>query len=532
MREPAETRILKFLKDYPDGTLWVAVGYASVWGLAWLHRHTQERRVRLLIGDARFRHFNKGKPSDRVDAVRFLNRTGNYDKVVVRNWYKKHGEKSDAHLKAWLVKDSGGVSRLLAGSANLSKSGLRHNWEVMVEAHGSDLVDAEKQVKNLFVESWDYQDRILEYIESPTFSFHGEQTSDARQTKPMGHEEKLPRPSIVDRQKSTGTKAAPDPARDNAARTAAKPAKSPTAARQTQTAMSATPRPNKPVNAKPRNTPPQTKHNSSPLEAFMGCLGTLLAIVVMGGVLMLAVWGCEKILNKATPPAQPDAPTGPVPTPLASPGTTAAPATTALPATTVSTATTDLAHTVFVSADDILPRNACDESPPTPEPKDRIGCFDYIQTAVWQYGPGFRVIRIEKIDGLTTLPDWVRTEPGIDTLHIESNRDLTHIPDWIGEMPDLKRLVFRLNPKLTSLPDSIGNIASLRRLEITENHALKAIPETITQLPNLIGIVIEYNSSSADIPAHVYDSLCAEKNCTQLNGRNTLVRSFSVSIED
>ena len=37
-----QRHITRFLRDYPDGHLYVAVGYASVWGLAWLQKTHSE----------------------------------------------------------------------------------------------------------------------------------------------------------------------------------------------------------------------------------------------------------------------------------------------------------------------------------------------------------------------------------------------------------------------------------------------------------------------------------------------------------
>lgn len=46
-----ESRIDDFLSDTEGRPLRVAVGYTSVWGIAWLARRTQGRRVDLLIGN-------------------------------------------------------------------------------------------------------------------------------------------------------------------------------------------------------------------------------------------------------------------------------------------------------------------------------------------------------------------------------------------------------------------------------------------------------------------------------------------------
>lgn len=49
--ETARARIERFLHDYPGGPLLVAVGYATLAGIAWLNRIASDRPVKLLIGN-------------------------------------------------------------------------------------------------------------------------------------------------------------------------------------------------------------------------------------------------------------------------------------------------------------------------------------------------------------------------------------------------------------------------------------------------------------------------------------------------
>ena len=67
----AESHISEFLDAHPNQPLRVAVDYASVWGLAWLGRHTQGRSVELLIGDCRKHRFEIGTEID-LSAIRSL----------------------------------------------------------------------------------------------------------------------------------------------------------------------------------------------------------------------------------------------------------------------------------------------------------------------------------------------------------------------------------------------------------------------------------------------------------------------------
>ncbi len=162
MPHSAETRIVEFLAAHPGKPLRIAVGYASVWGLAWLGRHTQGRSVKLLIGDAKRHRFQIATEGDRRDAISFLSRVD----VQVMNWYTKRGENRSAHMKAWQMTDNDGRPRILAGSANLTQQGLQHNTETMGEYSDKDVAETLRSMDDLFNKSWDAKDRLLGYLES------------------------------------------------------------------------------------------------------------------------------------------------------------------------------------------------------------------------------------------------------------------------------------------------------------------------------------------------------------------------------
>lgn len=161
MPRSAESRIAEFLDAHPNQPLWVAVGYASVWGLAWLGRHTQGRSVELLIGDCRKHRFKAGTETDRKAAREFLSR----DDVTLKNWYTRRDQERSAHIKAWQTADSTGQIRILSGSANLSQQGLRHNTEAMGEYSGQDRTEAVRSMNDLFAKSWDAKERVLGYLQ-------------------------------------------------------------------------------------------------------------------------------------------------------------------------------------------------------------------------------------------------------------------------------------------------------------------------------------------------------------------------------
>lgn len=154
-----EKRILEFLVRHPEAPLRIAVGYASVWGLAWLNEHTKGRPVELFIGNAKPRYFSNATESDISAAQEFLSRSD----VAVRNWYRRHGGKSEAHLKAWVVQTNAAPA-VLMGSANLTRAGIQENQEVMGECSADDASRTASEIDALWKKAWDAKRRLLGYL--------------------------------------------------------------------------------------------------------------------------------------------------------------------------------------------------------------------------------------------------------------------------------------------------------------------------------------------------------------------------------
>lgn len=159
-----ENRITKFLQENPRGRLYVLTGYVSVWGLAWLHKNTKDRPVTLIIGDTKPTNFKTATDGDREAALRFLSRQD----VQVKNWYSKKqpGIEAIAHAKAWIV-DGPTKKAILIGSANLTKQGLRHNFEMMAKAADSETPSLIKALHELNRKAYSAEERITKYLESP-----------------------------------------------------------------------------------------------------------------------------------------------------------------------------------------------------------------------------------------------------------------------------------------------------------------------------------------------------------------------------
>ena len=163
----ASTQIVRFLRANPYGHLYVAVGYASTAGLAWLNAQTQGRPVTLIIGNAKNKYFAKSTSADRASALKFLARAD----VQVKNWYRteKGGDPSVAHAKAWIVKNDGpnltGISVML-GSANLTNHGLYRNIEMMAFVTGEEVTRLCAEMRDLISVAWDCKERIVRYLET------------------------------------------------------------------------------------------------------------------------------------------------------------------------------------------------------------------------------------------------------------------------------------------------------------------------------------------------------------------------------
>lgn len=157
----AMARIERFLTDYPVGHLHVATGFSSMAGLVWLARRTTQRPVTLVIGDMRT-GMDQFDDNDAAEAFKFMSRPD----VRIINWYRTDRNQKGAaiaHSKVFAVEGAGGEPvAVLAGSANLTMTGLTANVETMVEATPQDRDSAFRQVIWLERQGWDVTDRVME----------------------------------------------------------------------------------------------------------------------------------------------------------------------------------------------------------------------------------------------------------------------------------------------------------------------------------------------------------------------------------
>ena len=123
------------MQNNPNGHIYVATGFASPYGLAWLHRRTRHRAVTVVIGGSSLddKYWKKGSRADKDAAREFLDRSD----VSVCVWKGSHSA-SELHAKLWITKSNAGID-VLVGSANLTKNGLHINREAMTRARDEDL---------------------------------------------------------------------------------------------------------------------------------------------------------------------------------------------------------------------------------------------------------------------------------------------------------------------------------------------------------------------------------------------------------
>ena len=145
-----------FLKQNARGELLVATGFASAFGLGWLHQRTRRRPVRLLIGDLRT-GFDRWSDDDRKAALAFLSR----EDVSVRGCYAPDGM---LHSKVWVALDPEGSDRpdgVLLGSANLTRQGLFKNDETVARAAPEEYLRIRNELTHSLQRSWDAKAELL-----------------------------------------------------------------------------------------------------------------------------------------------------------------------------------------------------------------------------------------------------------------------------------------------------------------------------------------------------------------------------------
>ncbi len=200
----AASQIEAFLWSDTTAPLTVAVGFASVRGLAWLAKRTADRPVTLVIGDCRQMRFAKASAADRQIAQSFLAR----DDVTIKNWYRKNPEPAEAHLKVWIAHTEKGPAALV-GSANLTGAGLFRNQEMVTAPAPSDLPRVVDEVEALVDQAFDAKTRLTEYIRSDRTRHRPEQDRRPDRRRAASSERAAPKGYLVDTDRPSAAVGAP-----------------------------------------------------------------------------------------------------------------------------------------------------------------------------------------------------------------------------------------------------------------------------------------------------------------------------------
>ncbi|XP_012843384.1 PREDICTED: putative disease resistance protein RGA3 [Erythranthe guttata] len=132
-------------------------------------------------------------------------------------------------------------------------------------------------------------------------------------------------------------------------------------------------------------------------------------------------------------------------------------------------------------------------------------------------------LRIESIDGLTCLPDWLfRKNQNLSKLEISGCRNLTHlVPCLEGGGTALRTLEIYNCPKLRELPDDLHTLSALEILRIEDCPNLKTIPyphethnndydeQLLLGLSSLSELVIVDCGGLTNLPSEMIES-CAQ----------------------
>ncbi|KAL6595664.1 hypothetical protein ACP70R_048004 [Stipagrostis hirtigluma subsp. patula] len=102
-----------------------------------------------------------------------------------------------------------------------------------------------------------------------------------------------------------------------------------------------------------------------------------------------------------------------------------------------------------------------------------------------QYITALESLEFKNCDGLTELPESMRSLTSLRSLHIRECTALCKLPDWLGELQSLQEIfIWRCN-SLSSLSPSIQHLTALRFLSIHDCSALRTLPECLGEICSL-----------------------------------------------
>jgi len=122
-------------------------------------------------------------------------------------------------------------------------------------------------------------------------------------------------------------------------------------------------------------------------------------------------------------------------------------------------------------------------------------------------------LEISKCNGLTELPESMRSLTSLQSLNIYSCSALGMLPEWLQELQSLQKLSITYCHSLTSLPQSLGQLLSLQQMIIDSCDSLSSIPQSVDQLCSLQEMIIERCPTVNSLPRS-FDRLCSLQKLT------------------
>ena len=142
----------------------MVTGYTSPAGMAWLAGKAAGRQVSLVVGDLdRSQIKGHGTPADRKKSLDFLRR----ENVRLHTW--KHAQQGwgvdiICHAKLWAVVDGQLLAAALAGSANLTYTGMNMHFEIMAPVADYWLEHLSDQMAWLLTNSEDSKAAVIKML--------------------------------------------------------------------------------------------------------------------------------------------------------------------------------------------------------------------------------------------------------------------------------------------------------------------------------------------------------------------------------
>ncbi|KAL6595661.1 hypothetical protein ACP70R_048001 [Stipagrostis hirtigluma subsp. patula] len=107
-----------------------------------------------------------------------------------------------------------------------------------------------------------------------------------------------------------------------------------------------------------------------------------------------------------------------------------------------------------------------------------------------QYMTALESLHIKDCDGLTELPESMRSLTCLRELRIFLCDALCMLPDWLGELQSLQKILIWSCYSLRQLPECLGDLCSLKSLDIWLLPSISSLPQSLRNLTSLLELEI------------------------------------------